>query len=78
MAAALPPVTDCGCSSSTTSSTPTSVSTCCPLAGTEDPNLAGVVPPDTSVRATYLQLVDLINGPPIQTWWWNPTLLVWQ
>lgn len=78
MPAALPPVTDCGCSSSTSSSSTPTVVGCCPLAGVDDPNLAGVVPPDTSVRATYLQLVDLINGPPIQTWFWNPSLLTWQ
>jgi len=77
MAAALPPVTDCGCSSTSSSVTPTTGG-CCPLAGVLDPNVGGVLPPDQTVWATYLQLVDLVNGPPIQTWFWNPEILVWQ
>ena len=78
MAAALPPVTDCGCNSSSSSGGGGTGSACCPLAGVLDPNTAGVVPADTTVRTSYLQLVDLVNGPPIQVFYWNPNLQVWQ
>ena len=80
MAAALPPVTDCGCSCASRSSSSSCIESgaCCPIAGVGDPNLTGVLPDDQTVRATYLQLVDLIAGPPVATWFWNPSLLVWQ
>ena len=75
MPAALPPVTDCGCSSTETT---VESGACCPLSGVGDPNTNAVVPPDITVWATYLQLEDIINGPPTQVWHWNPNLTVWQ
>lgn len=76
MPAALPPVNDCNCSSSSSSSS--SSGGCCPITGTLDPNVAGVVPSDTTVWAEYLQLLDAIAGPPTTTWKWNPNLRLWQ
>ena len=77
MSAALPPVTDC-CSCTSSANSSTSSGGCCPLAGVLDPNTAGVIPDDQTVRASYLQLIDLVNGPPVQVWYWNTSLLVWQ
>lgn len=76
MPGVLPPVTDCGCT--TTSSNGGSPNGCCPSVGVEDPNTGGVVPPDITVWAEYLQLADLVNGPVLQGWRWNPNLLTWQ
>jgi len=78
MAAALPPVTDCGCSTSSSSGGGGGSGDCCPLSGVGDPNAAGLVPPDPTVWIDYLELADLVAGPPVQTWYWNPTLAVWQ
>lgn len=77
MSAALPPVTDCGCSSSSGSPTPPA-GDCCPLNGVSNPNTAAIVPPDQTIWAEYRQLADIVNGPVAQVWYWNPHLLVWQ
>jgi hypothetical protein len=76
MPAALPPVTDCGCSAASSSS---STAACCSTPyGIEDPNAARVVPDDVTIWSEYYQLADLIQGPVQQTWYWNPNLSVWQ
>lgn len=76
MPAALPPVTDCGCSSSSASSANTTA--CCPLTGVGDPNVAGLLPPDQTLWTEYRQLTDLVAGPVAQQWYWNPNLRTWQ
>lgn len=76
MSAALPPVTDCGCTASTATA-PTATS-CCFMVGLLDPNISGAVPPLTTVWYEYRQLADLVNGPVTQLWYWNPWLSVWQ
>ena len=79
MSAALPPVSDCGCGTSAASVTPTPApGDCCPLNGVDNPNNAGLVPPDPTLWEEYRQLADLIAGPVVQVWYWNPNLSVWQ
>ena len=79
MAAALPPVTDCCCCrSSSSSSSSTGTSACCPLTGLGDPNELALIPDDPTLWIEYRQLADLVAGPVIQLWYWNPNLLVWQ
>lgn len=76
MPSALPPVTDCGCSSASSASA--SSGSCCPESGVNDPNFDGLVPANPAQRVSYLQLADLIAGPVAQVWYWNPALAVWQ
>lgn len=76
MASALPPVTDCGCSCSSSSDTP-STDACCPIRFVGDPNEEGVVPDDPTQWVEGWQLADLVAGPVVQTWYWNPNLLAW-
>lgn len=76
MPAALPPVTDCGCSTATISTSDTA--SCCPYVGVNNPNLDGLIPTDQTLWNTYYQLADLVSGPVAQVWYWNPNLLVWQ
>lgn len=77
MPSVLPPVTDCGCTASAASSS-TSSSGCCPIQGVSDPNADGIIPPDTTIWFEYRQLADLVAGPVVQIWYWNPNLAVWQ
>jgi hypothetical protein len=46
--------------------------------GVGNPNDAGLVPDDQTLWVNYKELADLVAGPVIQTWYWNPNLLVWQ
>lgn len=78
MPSALPPVTDCGCSGASSSGGGGNTTGCCALTGLNDPNADGIIPQDITVWTDYWQLADLVNGPVIQTWYWNPHLLVWQ
>jgi hypothetical protein len=43
-----------------------------------DPNTQGIVPPDQTKWADGVELLDIVSGPPIQNWRWNPNLKVWQ
>jgi len=76
MSATLPPVTDCGCAASTASAP--SGGACCALVGLNDPNADGITPTDLAAWTDYWQVADLLAGPVVQTWYWNPNLAVWQ
>ena len=77
MPSVLPPVTDCGCAA-TAATTPATSTTCCPLRGVGNPNTTGLIPTDPTIWWSYWQLADLVAGPPLQTWYWNPNLATWQ
>ena len=49
------------------------------MKGVGKPNDVGAVPPDLTIDLyEYAQVEDLVAGGPIQIWYWNVNLQVWQ